>query len=279
MRVFSGIQPTGAKHLGNYSGGFRQYAATQNRAHEAGGAAFFCIVDLHSITVAYDPAELRESTLSLAAILFAVRARPGEVGRLRPEPRERARRGGLAAQLRRQHGRAAPDDAVQGQVGAAGVHRGRAVHVPRADGGRHPALPDRCGPGRRGPAPARRARARHRRAVQLALRRDVPRARRDHPRDRWTDHGPAGADEEDVDDGWHRAGDGVRARRAGDDPEEVQDRRHRLRSGGSPRAGQGGNREPDRDPLDRDRQRPRGDRGAVRRSGLRSSSRPTSRRR
>jgi tryptophanyl-tRNA synthetase len=71
VRVFSGIQPTGAKHLGNYSGGFRQYAATQNRAHEAGGDAFFCIVDLHSITVAYDPAELRESTLSLAAILFA----------------------------------------------------------------------------------------------------------------------------------------------------------------------------------------------------------------
>jgi len=71
VRVFSGIQPTGAKHLGNYSGGFRQYVATQNRAHESGGAAFFCIVDLHSITVAYDPADLRESTLSLAAILFA----------------------------------------------------------------------------------------------------------------------------------------------------------------------------------------------------------------
>jgi tryptophanyl-tRNA synthetase len=71
MRIFSGIQPTGAKHLGNYSGGFRQYVATQNRAAEAGGQAFFCIVDLHSITVAYDPADLRESTLSLAAILFA----------------------------------------------------------------------------------------------------------------------------------------------------------------------------------------------------------------
>jgi tryptophanyl-tRNA synthetase len=71
VRIFSGIQPTGAKHLGNYSGGFRQYVATQNRAAEAGGQAFFCIVDLHSITVTYDPAELRESTLSLAAILFA----------------------------------------------------------------------------------------------------------------------------------------------------------------------------------------------------------------
>jgi tryptophanyl-tRNA synthetase len=71
VRIFSGIQPTGAKHLGNYSGGFRQYVATQNRAVEAGGQAFFCIVDLHSITVAYDPADLRESSLSLAAILFA----------------------------------------------------------------------------------------------------------------------------------------------------------------------------------------------------------------
>ncbi len=66
MRIFSGIQPTGDKHLGNYSGGFRQYAAIQER-----GDAFFCIVDLHSVTVEYDPDELREQTLNLAAMLFA----------------------------------------------------------------------------------------------------------------------------------------------------------------------------------------------------------------
>jgi tryptophanyl-tRNA synthetase len=66
MRIFSGIQPTGAKHLGNYSGGFRQYAATQQE-----GDAFFCIVDLHSITVQYDPENLRRSTLDLAAMFFA----------------------------------------------------------------------------------------------------------------------------------------------------------------------------------------------------------------
>jgi len=66
-RVFSGIQPTGQKTLGNYSGGFRQYVSTQER-----GDAFFCIVDLHSITVDYDPQELRDSTLDLAAMLFAV---------------------------------------------------------------------------------------------------------------------------------------------------------------------------------------------------------------
>jgi tryptophanyl-tRNA synthetase len=66
MRIFSGIQPTGAKHFGNYAGGFRQYAATQEQ-----GEAFFCIVDLHSITVEFDPDDLRERTLDLAAMLFA----------------------------------------------------------------------------------------------------------------------------------------------------------------------------------------------------------------
>jgi tryptophanyl-tRNA synthetase len=66
MRIFSGIQPTGAKHFGNYSGGFRQYAATQDL-----GDAFFCIVDLHSITTPQDPGALREATLDLAAILLA----------------------------------------------------------------------------------------------------------------------------------------------------------------------------------------------------------------
>ena len=66
MRVFSGIRASGEKTLGNYSGGFRQYAATQDQ-----GDAFFCIVDLHTITTAYDADELREATLSLAAMLFA----------------------------------------------------------------------------------------------------------------------------------------------------------------------------------------------------------------
>jgi tryptophanyl-tRNA synthetase len=66
MRIFSGIQPTGEKHLGNYIGGFRQYAATQEQ-----GDAFFCIVDLHSITTEYDPADLHERTLDLYAMLVA----------------------------------------------------------------------------------------------------------------------------------------------------------------------------------------------------------------
>jgi tryptophanyl-tRNA synthetase len=66
VRIFSGIRASGEKTLGNYSGGFRQYVATQKR-----GDAFFCVVDLHSITTPFEPKELHESTLSVAAWLFA----------------------------------------------------------------------------------------------------------------------------------------------------------------------------------------------------------------
>ena len=71
IRVFSGIQATGAKHIGNYIGAMRQYVATQDE-----GDAFFCIVDLHSITVDYDPKDLHDRSLDLAALLFAVGLSP-----------------------------------------------------------------------------------------------------------------------------------------------------------------------------------------------------------
>lgn len=66
MRIFSGIRASGDKTLGNYSGGYRQYAATQEQ-----GDAVFCIVDLHSITTAYEPGGLHEATLAGVAMLFA----------------------------------------------------------------------------------------------------------------------------------------------------------------------------------------------------------------
>jgi tryptophanyl-tRNA synthetase len=66
VRIFSGIQPTGRKHLGNYVGAIVQYVASQDR-----GDGIFCIVDLHAITVAYDPAELRERGYDTVAILLA----------------------------------------------------------------------------------------------------------------------------------------------------------------------------------------------------------------
>src|SRR6516165_6025456 len=66
MRIFSGIQPTGRKHLGNYIGAIAQWVAGQDR-----GEGIYCIVDLHAITVAYDPRELREAVYDTAAILLA----------------------------------------------------------------------------------------------------------------------------------------------------------------------------------------------------------------
>jgi tryptophanyl-tRNA synthetase len=65
--IFSGIQPTGRKHLGNYIGAIRQYVEGQER----GEPAIFCIVDLHAISVPYDPVELRERVYDTAAILLA----------------------------------------------------------------------------------------------------------------------------------------------------------------------------------------------------------------
>jgi tryptophanyl-tRNA synthetase len=66
MRIFSGIQPTGRKHLGNYIGAIRQYVEGQDR-----GEAVYCIVDLHAITVEHDPADLRDRLYDTAAILMA----------------------------------------------------------------------------------------------------------------------------------------------------------------------------------------------------------------
>ncbi len=66
VRVFSGIQPTGVIHIGNYVGALRQWVQLQ-REHES----YFCIVDLHAITVPYDPAEFPQRVLEAAAANIA----------------------------------------------------------------------------------------------------------------------------------------------------------------------------------------------------------------
>jgi tryptophanyl-tRNA synthetase len=66
VRIFSGIQPTGRKHLGNYIGAIAQWVAGQDR-----GDAIYCLVDLHAITVAYEASALRESVYDTAAMLLA----------------------------------------------------------------------------------------------------------------------------------------------------------------------------------------------------------------
>jgi len=72
VRIFSGIQPTGRKHLGNYIGAIAQYVSSQER-----GEGIFCIVDLHAITVSYESGELRERLYDTLAILLAAGLDPG----------------------------------------------------------------------------------------------------------------------------------------------------------------------------------------------------------
>jgi tryptophanyl-tRNA synthetase len=72
MVIFSGIQPTGRKHLGNYIGAITQYVAGQDR----GDPAIYCIVDLHATTVDYEPARLREYVYDTVAILLAAGLEP-----------------------------------------------------------------------------------------------------------------------------------------------------------------------------------------------------------
>jgi tryptophanyl-tRNA synthetase len=71
-RVLSGIQPTaGSFHLGNYLGALRQWVALQETAE-----AFYCVVDQHAITMDWDPAELRQNSLTAAAQLLALGVDP-----------------------------------------------------------------------------------------------------------------------------------------------------------------------------------------------------------
>ena len=82
MRIFSGIQPTGRKHLGNYIGAITQYVAGQDR-----GEAIYCVVDLHAITVAYEPAGAARVGLRHRRDAAGRRARPRALHLLPPERR------------------------------------------------------------------------------------------------------------------------------------------------------------------------------------------------
>ena len=66
-RVFSGVQPTGNLHIGNYLGALKQFVDLQND-----NECIYCVVDMHSITVPQDPKELKKHTLDIAALYMAV---------------------------------------------------------------------------------------------------------------------------------------------------------------------------------------------------------------
>jgi tryptophanyl-tRNA synthetase len=178
-RVFSGIQPTGQKHIGNLLGAIRHYVADQE---ELGGEAIFCVVDLHSMTLPYDPAELRRYTLDTACLLMAAGLDPDRSILFAqshvPEHAELAWVLNCVASM----GELAHDP-VQGQGrGPESVSVGL-FDLPRPPGRRRP-LPT----GPRGSRWARTSastgamRGPGRARVQRALRRDVSAARGGHPR-------------------------------------------------------------------------------------------------
>ena len=242
MRIFSGIQPTGRKHLGNYIGAILQYVEGQERTHAAGDLAIYCIVDLHATTVPYEPAVLRERLYDTAAILLA--------SGLDPERCVFFRQGDVLehselcwllssvtahGDLNRMH-QFKEKSAAQRELVSAGlfvypvlqaadVLAYRATEVPVGEDQRqHIELMRDI---------ADRFNARFGAGREILL---VP----DHriPADRREDHGPPGSGEEDVDDGRLGGGHGLRARRPGHDREEAQARRDRLGERDPARAGQ-----------------------------------------
>ena len=258
--IFSGIQPTGRKHLGNYIGAIRQYVEGQER----GEPAIFCIVDLHALSVAFDPADLRERLYDTTAILLAAGLDPERCILFRQSDVLEHSRADLAALGGHLARRPQPHAPVQGQVGeAARAGLGGALLLPGADGRRRARLQGDRGAGRRRPAPARRADAGDRPPLQRALRRDAGRPRAPHPRGRRADHGPAAAGAEDVDHRLDRGRDDLRARRAAT-------RSARSSAAPSPTPGREivrapdkpGVEQPDRSAGRRPRRRAGGDRGA-----------------
>ena len=274
MRIFSGIQPTGEKHLGNLIGGFRQYAATQEQ-----GVAFFCIVDLHSITTDYDPADLHARTLDLYAMLIATGLDPerstvfaqshvtahaeaawllsavtsyGQLGRMTQFKEKADRKDFVSAGL-----------FTYPVLMAGDILLYQADIVPIGDDQRQ----------------------------HLELARDVaerfntrfgdtftvPAGRL--PRGRGPDHGPAGADAEDVDDRRHAAGHDRAARPSRRGAQEVPLGGDRLGPRGAARRRQAGRLEPDRHPLGRIGPGAGGDRGAATETAATASSSRTSARR
>jgi tryptophanyl-tRNA synthetase len=73
-RIFSGIQPTNNLHIGNYLGAIKNWVELQNQYD-----AYYCIVDLHAITIKQDPKQLRQNILNAAKTYLALGHRPKQV--------------------------------------------------------------------------------------------------------------------------------------------------------------------------------------------------------
>ena len=176
-RVFSGVQPTGNLHLGNYLGAIVNFVKLQETHN-----CIYCVVDMHAITQGDRrlgrPGRARAQHPRGDRGLHRRRHRSEEAHRVQPEPGLRPCRAGLDLQLRGAGRLAQPHDAVQGEGRQGPRERvGRSLRLSGADGGRHPALSRHPCAGRRGPEAASRTVARHRAEIQQRFRRFDPQPR------------------------------------------------------------------------------------------------------
>jgi hypothetical protein len=173
-RIFSGIQPSGELHIGNYLGAVKNWVQLQHEIE-----SFICVVDYHAITGVYEPEDLRRRTMEMALSLMAAGIDPNKatlfVQSRVPEHTELAWIFNTVTPL----GELERPDAVQGQGLTPGIGPGRHPQLPGAPGGRHPALQGRPGSRGRGPGTAPRALSRNRAPLERAdSARDTSRSRR-----------------------------------------------------------------------------------------------------
>jgi tryptophanyl-tRNA synthetase len=76
-RIFSGVQPTGNLHIGNYLGAIKNFVELQNNDKQS--TCYYCVVDLHAITVWQEPAKLKKDTLETVASFIAAGIDPKKV--------------------------------------------------------------------------------------------------------------------------------------------------------------------------------------------------------
>ena len=163
-RVFSGVQPTGNLHLGNYLGAIKRFVMQTTHP------CIYCVVDLHAMTLPHEPESSPYDPRGDSGFP-RLRHRSESQHRLQPKPRRRARRARLGVRLRGPARLAQPHDPVQGEGRQGpGERIDRALQLSRADGCRHPRISRYSCSGRRGPEAASGARARYRAEVQQRFR-------------------------------------------------------------------------------------------------------------
>ena len=146
-RIFSGAQPTGELHIGNYLGALKNWVALQDEYE-----SFYCIVNLHAITLPQDPLVLRQKTLDLARIYLAAGIDP-EISTIfiQSDVAEHAELTWIFLSIARMGELERMTQFKDKGKGNLGTGQRRTFYLSRSDGFRYFALSNRSGPGRQGP--------------------------------------------------------------------------------------------------------------------------------